>query len=290
MYDPDWPDIPPTVGTVYVATGLAHADALGAGPAAAAAGGPVLLTPPAGLPEAVRSTIDRLNPERIVVVGGKQAVSDTVLGELAPLSPRVERLAGTDRYGTAAAIALDEFRPEDGQSTPIVFVADGIGFADALSGGAVAAAMGAPLLLTAPGALPAATATALAALRPSKIVVLGGEAAVGRAVADQLAAHTAAPVQRVAGADRYDTSAKIAQEFVPSAETIYLATGASFADALAAVPVAGLHRAPLLLSRRECLPRPVQLEMSRLGPVQDPWIVGGTAALSEQMANGLVCS
>lgn len=290
QYNPDWPDWSGTVGTVYVATGLAHADALGAGPAAATAGGPVLLTPPDSLPDHVRNALDRLNPERIVVVGGKQAVSDTVLGQLAPFSRRVERLAGTDRYATAAAIALDEFTPDQSQSTPVVFIADGIGFADALAGGAVAAGMGAPLLLTAPGALPAATATALTALRPSKIVVLGGEAAVSSAVTDQLAGYSTAPVQRVAGTDRYDTSVKIAQEFLPAAGTIYLATGASFADALAAVPVAGLNRAALLLSRRDCLPRPVHLEISRLGPTQDPWIVGGTAALSEQMANGLVCS
>jgi len=278
-----------TAGTLYLATGLAHADALGAGPAAAAAGGPVLLSPRDGLNVVVRSVLDRMNPERIVVVGGPQAVSDSVLAELAPYAPRIDRVAGTDRYATAAAVALDAFTPEDGQRTPVVFVADGIGFADALSGGAVAAGKGAPMLLTAPGALPAATASALAALRPDKIVVLGGESAVSSAVADELASYVSAPVQRVAGTDRYDTSAKIAQEFLPTAGSVYLASGASFPDALASVPVAGLNRAALLLSRKDCLPRAVKAELVRLAPTQDPWIVGGTAALSQEMAEGLVC-
>jgi len=55
------------------------------------------------------------------------------------------------------------------------------------------------------------------------------------------------------------------------------------------VPVTGLNRAALLLSRKDCLPRAVHAEMVRLAPTQDPWTVGGTAALSQEMAEGLVC-
>ena len=89
------------VPVVYVATGLNYPDALSAAPAAAAQGGPLLLTEPGARPDGVLREIERLAPAKIVVVGGVAAVSTVVYGELAQLAPMVRRDSGADRYETS---------------------------------------------------------------------------------------------------------------------------------------------------------------------------------------------
>ena len=93
----------------------------------------------------------------------------------------LSRWAGLDRYGTAAAVAATY-----PAGVPVAYVASGLGFADALAGAPAAARDGGPLLLVRPDAIPAATATELARLRPGRIVVLGGPASVSEAVARAL--------------------------------------------------------------------------------------------------------
>ena len=94
-----------------------------------------------------------------------------------------ERLAGADRYATAAAISQATFSP----GVPVAYVATASSFPDALAGGAAAAGKG-PILLVSPAGIPAATAGELARLKPGRIVVLGGSGAVSDSVLVELAA------------------------------------------------------------------------------------------------------
>jgi hypothetical protein len=116
-------------------------------------------------------------------------------------------LAGTVLPGTLHATAEAAAAP-----VPVVFVATGQSFADALSGGPFAAAHNAPMLFVTRDAVPAATQAALQQLQPQRIVILGGAAAVSDAVAAQLQAFTPGPVARVSGPTRFDTAAAIAQQ------------------------------------------------------------------------------
>ena len=86
----------------------------------------------------------------------------------------VSRLAGNDRYGTAAAISAATFKP----GVPVVYLATGLNFPDALAGAAAAGATGGPLLLVTTTTLPPATAAELARLKPARIVLLGSKAVV----------------------------------------------------------------------------------------------------------------
>jgi putative cell wall-binding protein len=72
---------------VYIATGKDFPDALGAGPAAAKDGGPLLLTDTNTLPTVVRDELTRLRPGRIVVVGSPSVVSYSVATSLAYYLP-----------------------------------------------------------------------------------------------------------------------------------------------------------------------------------------------------------
>ena len=54
--------------------------------------------------------------------------------------------------------------------------------------------------------------------------------------------------RRIAGADRYKTMEALVREGFDSSEWAVVATAEGFADALAAAPLAGARRAPVILS------------------------------------------
>ncbi|MBW3659283.1 MAG: cell wall-binding repeat-containing protein, partial [Actinobacteria bacterium] len=216
--------------TVVIAAADRFPDALAAAPLAAHHDAPVLLVRDE-LTEALRDELHRLGAVSAVVVGGTAAVPDAVVEALTDLGLEVERIAGRDRYATAAAIA----RALPAGADEAV-VASGETFADALSAAPLAAAAGTPILLTPPAELHPATADVLSELGTRRTLVVGGARAVSEAVAAQLPAP-----RRVAGADRYETSVAVARlglERGHSLEEVYIATGRDFADALAAAPVA----------------------------------------------------
>ncbi|GAA5159629.1 cell wall-binding repeat-containing protein [Ornithinimicrobium tianjinense] len=195
-------------------------------------------------------------------------------------APTVSRAQGIDRYSTAAELAVENF--DTGVET--VFVASGEMFPDALAGGAVAGAEGAPVLLVRSGAVPAPTRTALGILQPQQIVVLGGEQAVSEAVLDRLAAY--APVTRIAGANRYETSVALSSGYAAGVDLVFLASGVDFPDALSASAAAGMEGAPVLLTKPDSLPGAVRAELDRLDPAVVV-VVGGKAAVSEAVKDAV---
>lgn len=195
----------------------------------------------------------------------------------------VTRIAGSDRYATAAAISRSAFAP----GVSVAYIATGANYPDALAGGAAAAAQDAPILLTQRGSLPAPTAAELTRLKPKRIVVLGGTAAISATVASQLATYTAGSVTRLAGADRYATAAAVsAASFARGVPVAYVATGANYPDALAAIPLAARTSSPLLLTHFSGAPAATTNELARLAPGRIV-VLGGTAAVSEAVATQL---
>jgi putative cell wall-binding protein len=174
----------PGVPVAYVATGRTFPDALTAGAAAAAQGGPLLLVNTTTIPDAVRAELSRLRPQRIVVAGGSAIVSDGVLAELNAMAlGGATRLWGADRFGTAAAISRAAF-----SSAGSVHIATGLGFADAVAAVPAAARTRGPLLLSTAAGLPSATTAEITRLRPNHTVVLGGPTVLSDAVVDQAVA------------------------------------------------------------------------------------------------------
>ncbi|WP_165384256.1 cell wall-binding repeat-containing protein [Leucobacter triazinivorans] len=188
------------------------------------------------------------------------------------------RISGSDRFETAVAMSQHGYSTSAGT----VIVANGLDFPDALSAGALGAKWKAPLLLTRPDTLPAATAAEIERLRPSRIVVIGGTGAVSDAVVAKLEEFSER-VDRVSGADRYATSIEIAKAGWANgtASDSFLVTGAGFPDALAAGAAAGKYEGPVLLvpGDAEKASTPIMSELSRLGTTT-VHIVGGTGAVS----------
>lgn len=168
--------------TVYIVSGGDFPDGLSGTPAAVQDGAPLLLTSPNRLPHATIGALERLRPNRIVILGGTGAVSTDVEAALTSFA-KVTRLAGTNRYETAARIAAAKF-PKSASS---VVLATGSEFPDALAGGAAASTIPAPLLLTKPKSIPAATRAQIDRLSPDQVVVLGGTSAISKRVTDDIA-------------------------------------------------------------------------------------------------------
>lgn len=262
---------PNGANTVYLATGAAFPDALAAGPVAAKAGGPILLTAPNYLPAATASELTALHPAHIVILGGTSAVSGAVASQVTRFGA-TSRLAGADRYATAALLA----GMQCGGGAPTVYVATGQNYPDALAGAAAGATQHAPVLLVNGSSVTSFTVWALGFLKPQKIVILGGTAAVSNGVMWTLRRY-APEVVRVAGADRYGTAAQVASTaYTRSVPEAVVATGASFPDALTAAELTK----PLVIAPPAGSSTAAQAEMAYLTPA-DIIVVGGEAAMPD---------
>ncbi len=252
------------VDVVYIANGLNFPDALAAGPVAAANGGPVLLVAPWFVPDVVKDELERLQPKRIVVLGGEPSVNASVLTELRGFtSGRVSRLEGVDRFATAVEASESEFAA----GVDVVYIANGLNFPDALAAGPVAAANGGPVLLVAPWFVPDVVKDELERLQPKRIVVLGGEPSVNASVLTELRGFTSGRVSRLEGVDRFATAVEASEsEFAAGVDVVYIANGLNFPDALAAGPVAAANGGPVLLVAPWFVPDVVKDELERLQP------------------------
>jgi putative cell wall-binding protein len=265
--------------SAFIADGTAFPDALSAAAAAGRAGAPVLLTRPTSLREPSRQELMRLGAGRAFIAGGPGAVNGDVQRQVAAIATGgVSRLAGADRYATAAAVSTLW------SSASTVYLASGSDFPDALAGAAAAGSKDSPVLLTRSDSLPAETASALARLRPAKIVVLGGTGVITDAVAAEAAAATkvATSTERLGGINRYTTAIAVSKATFPSpgVPAVYIASGLSFPDALAGAAAAGHRGGPVLLTGQSALPTAVLDEIRRLKPKR-VILLGGPAVISD---------
>lgn len=274
----------PGVEVAYVANGLAFPDALSGGPAAAASGAPVLLVAPTGVPTPVLTELQRLRPQRIVVLGGEGVVSEPVVAKFRGLTTgTVTRVYGANRFATSAAISAATFDP----GVEVAYVANGLAFPDALSGAPAAGADGAPVLLVAQTSVSSAVVEELERLHPKRIVVLGGEGSVSEAVAGQLAGLASEGLSRASGEDRYGTSAAVsAATFDPGVPVVYVANGLNFPDGLSGAPAAGAGGGPVLLTASNRIPASVAAELERLDPARIV-VLGGSGVVSDSVATSL---
>ena len=270
---------PGTAPVVYLATGTNYPDALAAAPAAALKGGPLLLTDPATLSSAVKAEIQRLTPQRIVVVGGVKAVSTTVFNQVKALAPTVSRLSGADRYETARMVVADAFGP-----VTDAYVATALNYPDALAAAAAAGAQKRPVLLVngAGSVIDSSNLTLMEKLGITKVAIVGGTAVVSRGL-EQSLKNAGIAVTRQGGSDRFVTSQLVNQAAFSKVTNMYLATAYQFPDALAGAALAGARNAPLYIVPPNCMPNGVLTDISRLG-VGLVTLIGGVNALNSSVA------
>ena len=262
--------------TVYLARADVFADAIAAG---SLRDGPVLLVPQCDhIPRAVRDEIARLDPAEVVALGGEQSICQETL-DTAATGREAVRLGGANRFETATLIAQRAF--PDGADT--VYLAEQEESIDAVAGGTLTDG---PILLVSRGEdqVPSATVEAVRHLDPDNVIALGGKLVVTTpALAAAAEGRTTA---RIAGEDRYATSAAIAKWAFPEGSSrTYLANGRSVADSV----VGGvLTRGPILLVPDDCrvLSEPVWRRLGEHPPEKVVALGGPQAVCSEQLQTG----
>jgi putative cell wall-binding protein len=266
---------------VYIAAGTAFPDALSAAPAAAHEGAPLLLTLPGRLPASIETEIARLDPDRIVVIGGTAAVSDTVFDLLETMAPTVDRIAGANRFEVSRAVADYAFGAEGSQ---VAFFATGVAFPDALSASSAAGAFGAPVILVRGNAstLDDATFDTIESLGIDFPLIAGGTVSVSEGIEedlDSIANDEFGGSLRLAGSNRYLTSLAIARFAFDSTDQVFIASGANFPDALAGAAWAGAVGGPLYIAPTSCVPDGMVADIGRYAETRIT-ILGGTKSLT----------
>ncbi len=288
-----------SVDTVIVATGQDFPDALAGAPLAGAYDSPLLLTRTNALPLAVAQEISRLGAHHAIILGGAGAVSDAVRVSLEAVVGvgRVTRIAGADRYATAASVAgalKGRLEATNRHLDGTVFVATGIDFPDALSAGPNAWNRTRPILLVQGATVPAATASELDHLGSHRGVVLGGTGAMPNSAVVTILSHLGPTptVQRLGGTDRYGTAAVVADWSIGEGESwsaVGIATGQDYADALTGGPVVGASGGALLLTKTHSVP-PVTdgtLAANRLS-IYEVLFFGGDGAVSPAVRTSIM--
>lgn len=246
---------PRGAANVLIARADVYADALAGSSLAGVLDAPLLLSDSQQLTSTTLAEIQRLGARNAYLLGGENSLSPEVRRTLEREGLAVTRVAGPDRFSTAAAVA--KLLPPS-TTAYLVEGANGDpnrGWPDAVASSALAALTGHPVLLATRDSLPDATAAALDDLGVTEVVVIGGPGSVGGGVAERVAdpdgnGRADRKVRRVAGDSRYDTSAAVAEEAAAkgsSTSAVWLVTGTNWPDALAAGAAAAHVGANLLL-------------------------------------------
>lgn len=276
---------PSGVPAAFVATGTNFPDALSGAAAAAMLGGPLLLTTPTALPSSVAAELVRLRPSVIYVLGGTGAVSSAVETALQAIAP-VQRFGGASRYDTGLQVVDNVFT-----SATYAVLATGRNFPDALAATGAAGKLQAPVILVdgSLASVPASVLSTLGRLGVTNVVIAGGTGAVSSGIQTQLSGR-GFTVERFGGADRYATTAAINNRFFPrgSTDTLFLATGANFPDALAGAALAGLVGSPMFVTAAACVPTPVYQARNAL-LASKTVVLGGTSVVSNNAAQNNEC-
>ncbi|MDY4560221.1 MAG: cell wall-binding repeat-containing protein [Peptostreptococcus porci] len=180
------------------------------------------------------------------------------------LNPTVERISKNTRYETAIELSKKAFN-----SSKNAIVVSGENFADALSGGALANTLKAPLLLVDNNKSNIEMVKSeLSRLGVENVYVLGGEKSVALSTEKELA--NGRKAVRLSGADRYATSKAVYDEFVKvanSSRDAIVVNGMQFADALSAGPLSAKKGMPILLTDGKM----IKSDLNRSGNI----IIGG---------------
>ena len=202
----------------------------------------------------------------------------TVAGAAATVE--VDRFEGSDRYVTSTVLADSTFA-----EAPVVILASGENFPDALAASYLAGVTDSPILLTRPGDVPAAVEQQLQEFGTSGVEIVGGPDAVSASVEAELKG-LGYEVDRLFGGTRYETAREIAEAgpvdgigSVDGKRTAILATGENFPDALAAGPVAFAGGFPVLLTEGASLNSNAAGAFETLD-IEHVVIVGGETAVS----------
>jgi putative cell wall-binding protein len=225
--------------TVVIAAGNDFPDALSAGYLANKYDAPLLLASDYTMEDLQAYLEEKLvGGGKVYIVGGKAVVSESLEYLLSMMEYDVKRLAGANRYETNL-----EILKEAGVEREDLLICSGMNFADSLS----AYATGKPIMIVG-NTLTANQKAYLDTISAErKVYVIGGTGAVSANIDKEIAAYAKLGVERVFGANRFETSAEVAMKFFRATDNMICTYGLDFPDGLVGVSLATTINAPILL-------------------------------------------
>lgn len=221
----------------------------------------------------------------VYILGGTAVVSSSIEGKVTAMGfANIIRLGGTDRYDTSVKIA-DQMAVKTG--TPIV-LAYGDNYPDALAISSSAAGMQSPILLVQKEGISDTVKQEINKIMPSKVYIIGGTGVISTGVESEVAQITSLDktnIVRIAGTNRYETSLAVAQYFNLSGQSVCIATGNNFPDALAGSVYAANRNAPIILADGNLSDQVINYLKSKI--LIGATLFGGEAAVSKNIEQQL---
>lgn len=256
---------------VIIATGSNFPDALSASALSKSKDAPIILTEKSALSTETLAELSRLGTTNAFIIGGTGVISSSVQNQLKDLNITFKRFAGTDRYDTSRQIAA-----YIGVNNGIA-AATGSNFPDALSIASIASIKEMPILLSPKTGLDPNTAAFIKGKNIPVSYIVGGTGVLDGSLDKSLPNSI-----RLSGSDRYATNLAVNNEFASGLnfDTVYLATGNSFPDALSGSALAAKNNAPIILTDKNSISTDT-LNFMKSKHVKHVVIIGGTGAVSQ---------
>lgn len=281
----------PGVPVVYIANGLNFPDALSAAPAASLQGGPLLLVSPTEIPAPIAAEIARLQPAKIVVVGGPASVSPAVFTRLEAMAPDILRIGGLGRYEVSRGVAEYAWGGPSGPGATVAYITTGRNFPDALSAGGAAALQSAPVIAVDGDAqqVDAETRQLLIDLGVSTVKIAGGPGSVSPGMMASIDAIPGIDVVRLWGLGRYEASGAINRDAFINTDVVFLAVGTNYPDALSGGALAGAFGSPIYVIPKDCIPSYVVEDIRDFG-ASAVIVLGGPGSVGESVLDFAECA
>lgn len=202
------------------------------------------------LSDSVVSELYRLGVIKVIIVGGEKSVPKSIEEKLKTLDniEEVERIHGFNRYDTNAKI----FKMSKSNN---LVVANGESFPDALASSSLL--QNGNLILTNTYYMPDFTKDKLRNYKPKNTYIIGGINSISNSIYNSVETKVAnSKISRVSGNNRYATSASIANKF--TSNSVIVANGENFPDALAAAPLSQKLNQPIILVNKNGIDSDVQ--------------------------------
>ena len=197
------------------------------------------------------------------------------------VSANTSRIGGQNRYETSINISQNGWT-----SSKYVILASGQDYADALCAAPIANKYGAPILLIPNNSLDENVKEEITRLKADQIIEMGGPYSISYNVENQLKS-MGLNVQRLGGADRYETSVKVAKA-LGTPNKIVVTSGQGYADALSIAPIAAKQGMEILLTSDTGIPDTVKdYIQDNQSSIVDTYVIGGTAVIPDSTTGDL---
>lgn len=225
-------------------------DGLSVSPLASIKDAPVLLSNNAKLTENTVKELKRLKPSNVYVIGGEDAMPNSVVQAIKEVLPSVNitRLGGSTRFDTSLEIAKEIDKTNDISK---IYVSGGYGEVDALSIASVAGRDKCPIILTDLDGLNSSTFDYIKSEKVEDAYFIGGPTKISDKAISQIDSIVSKDVSknRIAGDVRKDTNAKVIEKFYSSSDlkSAVITKDSVIVDALTIGSLASKYDMPVII-------------------------------------------